>query len=72
MVSKDKSINLKKYWWNWNDCFIKTIIYYKQKKKRNQQKRSGLKINMIILKWIKEYPKVTHQREKWFWTKNGI
>ena len=26
----------------------------------------------ITLKRIKEYPKVTHLREKWLWTKNGI
>ena len=26
----------------------------------------------IILKRIKEYPNVTHHREKWLWTKNGI
>ena len=26
----------------------------------------------IILKRIKEYPKVTHHREKWVWTKNDI
>ena len=32
-------------------------------KKRNQHKRSCLKINNIILKRIKEYPKVTHHRE---------
>ena len=38
----------------------------------NQQKRSGLKIKSIILKRIKEYPKVTHHREKWLWRKNGI
>ena len=41
-------------------------------KKSNQQKRSGLKTNNIILKRIKEYPNVTHHREKWLWTKNGI
>ena len=35
-------------------------------------KRSGLKIKSIILKRIKEYPKVTHHREKWLWTKNGL
>ena len=35
-------------------------------------KRSGLKINNIILKLIKEYSKVTHHREKRFWTNNGI
>ena len=29
------------------------------------RKKSGLKINNIILKWIKEYPKVTYHREKW-------
>ena len=34
------------------------------KKNRNQQKRSGLKISNIIQKRIKEYPKVTHHREK--------
>ena len=26
----------------------------------------------IILKRIKEYPKVTNHREKWVWTKNDI
>ena len=35
-------------------------------------KRSGLEIKNIILKQIKEYPKVSHHREKWLWTKNGI
>ena len=34
-------------------------------------KRSGLKIKSIILKRIKEYPKETHHKEKWLWTKNG-
>ena len=38
----------------------------------NLQKRSDLKIKNIILKRIKEYPKVTHHREKWVWTKNDI
>ena len=38
----------------------------------NLQKRSDLKIKNITLKRIKEYPKVTHHREKWFWTKNDI
>ena len=41
-------------------------------KENNSEKRSSLKINMIILKQIKESPKVTHHREKWFLTKNGI
>ena len=41
-------------------------------KKRNQHKKSSLKISNIILKRIKEYPKVTHHREKLVWTKNGI
>ena len=36
----------------------------------NKQKRSGLKIKNIILKRINEYPKVTHHRDKWVWTKN--
>ena len=40
--------------------------------KRNNQKRSGLRINNIILKRIKEYPKIIHHIEKWFWTKNSI
>ena len=35
-------------------------------------KWSGLKIKRIILKRIKEYPKVTQHREKWLWTKNGL
>ena len=26
----------------------------------------------IILKRIQEYPKVTHYKEKWVWTKNDI
>ena len=30
------------------------------------------KIKNIILKRIKEYPKVTHHREKWLSMKNGI
>ena len=38
----------------------------------NLQKRSDLKIKNIIQKRIKEYPKVTHHREKWVWTKNDI
>ena len=42
------------------------------KKYEINKKKSGLKIINIILKWIKEYPKVTHHREKWLWTKNGI
>ena len=35
-------------------------------------KRSGLKIKSIILKRIKEYPKVILHRKKWLWTKNGL
>ena len=42
------------------------------KKKRNHKKWSGSKINNIIIKRIKEYPKATHHREKWLWTKNSI
>ena len=29
-------------------------------------------LKKIIQKQIKEYPKVIHHREKWFWTKNDI
>ena len=35
-------------------------------------KKEWLKIKNIILKRIKEYPKVTYHREKWVWTKNNI
>ena len=40
--------------------------------KKKSTKWSGLKINNIILKTNKKYPKVTSHREKWLWTKNGI
>ena len=42
------------------------------KKEKESTKRGGLKINNIILKRIKESLIVTHKREKWVWTKNGI
>ena len=42
------------------DLFKKN--YYNNQKKGNQQKRSGLKINLIILKQIKESPKIIHQK----------
>ena len=43
------------------------------KKKRNQhKKKEWSEINNIILKQIKEYPKVICHREKWFWINNGI
>ena len=35
-------------------------------------KKEWFKNKIIILKRIKEYPKVTHHREKWVWTKNDI
>ena len=48
---------------------LSAIKYHMVKK---SAKWSDLKINNIILKIIKEYAKVTHHREKWVWTKNGI
>ena len=62
---------------NSNNCFVNidinwlSVIKY-QMVKRSQQKRGGMKINNIILNRIKEYPKVTHHRDKRFLSKNGI
>ena len=35
-------------------------------------KKEWFKNKKIILKWIKEYSKVTYHREKSLWTKNDI
>ena len=41
-----------------------SVIKYQMAKNMKLTKKSGLKINIIILKRIKEYPKVTHHWEK--------
>ena len=71
---KIKSIKLKKILMEKKViALLKTIIIKSKKMKEKKSiKRSVLKINNIVLKQIKEYPKVTYHREKWFWTKNGI
>ena len=48
--------------------FSKKITNGKKKKSTKKE----LVHKNIILKGIKEYPKVTHHREKWFWEKNDI
>ena len=66
-ISKDSNnwfINININWLS--------VIKYQMAKNMKLTKRGGLKINNIILKRIKEYPKVTHHREKWLWSKNGI
>ena len=35
-------------------------------------KKKWFKNKIIILKRIKEYPKVIHHREKWVWTKSDL
>ena len=35
-------------------------------------KKEWFKIKKYNTNLIKEYPKVTHHREKWVWTKNDI
>ena len=42
------------------------------KKEKKSTKKEWSEINNIILKQIKEYPKVIRHREKWFWINNGI
>ena len=50
------------------NVLLSTIIIVSKIKEKKSIKRSGLKISLIILKRIKESLKVTHHREKWFWT----
>ena len=69
------TLNINKDSNNWfiniNINWLSAIKYHIVKKEKSA-KWSGLKINNIILKIIKEYANVTHHREKWVWTKNGI
>ena len=41
-------------------------------KKKMKLKFISYSYSIVILKRIKEYPKVTHHKEKWLWTKNDI
>ena len=65
-------LNIRKDSNNWFININGNWLSAKKYKVEKLAKRSGFEISNIMLKRIKEYSKVTHHREKWFWTKNSI